>query len=100
MYYVNIRSAVPIVRLDVPSGAHPTYTEMVEKSPVLDQNLQEQLLLDYNQKWELTLQEWVEVIADKKSLMIIIFSQYNDATRTNITLGASYKADCEAGELI
>jgi len=69
---------------------------MVEKSPVFDLNLQEQLLLDYNNK----LQEWDKLIANKKSLMTIIFGPCNDTTRTKIALGASYKADYEAEELI
>ena len=32
--------------------------------------------------------------------MTVFFEQYNDATRTEISLDASYKTDYEAGELI
>ena len=38
-YYVNIGSVNPIVGLDIPSGARPTYTEMVEKSFLFNSNL-------------------------------------------------------------
>ena len=45
-------------------------------------------------------QEWAKLIADKKSLVTIIFGQCNDATRTEIALGTNYEAHCDAGDLI
>ena len=75
-------------------------TEMQEKSHVIDPNLQKQLLSDYKQKLNLKLQEWSKLTANKKSLMTIIFGQCDDATRTEIALGANYKTDHEDGELI
>ena len=62
-----------------------------EKSHVHNPNLQIQLLLDYNQKSKLKLQEWSKLTADKKSLITIIFGQCNDTTRTEIALGTNYK---------
>jgi len=38
-YHVNIGSIDPIVGLDVPSGARPTRTELLEKSSIFKQNL-------------------------------------------------------------
>jgi len=51
--------------------------------------------LDY-----LNLQEWDKLIAGKKSLMTLIFEQFDDATRTETAPGASYEANYKAGELI
>ena len=51
-------------------------------------------------KCKLKLQEWSKLIADKKSLMTIIYGQCDDATRTEIALGDCYKAICTDGELI
>ena len=86
---MNPGSVDPILGLDVPSGASPTCTEMVEKSPIFDSNLQEQVLLDYGQALKLKLQELGKIIADKKALMTIIFKQCNNVTKTKIALGAS-----------
>ena len=92
-HYVNLGSIDPIVGLDVPYSVRPTCTKMVEKSPIFAPNLQKQVLSDYNQELKLKLQEWDKLIANKKSLMTIIFKQYDDATKTKISLCASYEAD-------
>ena len=63
-YHLNLGSVGLIVKLDVPSGARPTCTERVEKSPIFGPNLQEQVILDYNQESKLKLQEWNKLIAD------------------------------------
>ena len=49
MYHVNLGSVNPIVGLNIPSGARPTCTEMIEKSPIFYPNFQEQVLSDYDQ---------------------------------------------------
>ena len=90
---MNTGSVNPIKGLDVVSGVRPTRTEMVEKSPVFDPNLQEQLIPDYDQKLKLKLLECATLIAGKKSLMTIIFRQWDDVTKTESALGASYKAN-------
>ena len=64
---------------------------MVEDPHIFNPNLQEQVRLDYNQELKLKLQEWGKLIANKKSLITIIFEQYNKATRTKIALSASYE---------
>ena len=97
---MNIGSVNPIVGLDVPSGVCRTCTEMLKKSPIFDPDLQEQLLSDYDVELKLKLQEWDKLIANKKSLMPIIFEQCDEATRTTIALGASYEDNFEAGKLI
>ena len=49
---------------------------------------------------KLKLQEWNKIIADKKSVMMIILNQCDKATRVEIALGSSYKDNLEAGEHI
>ena len=44
--------------------------------------------------------EWSKLTADKKSLMTIIYRQCDNATRTKITLGGTYKTDCQIGNII
>ena len=73
---------------------------MQQKSHVFDPNLQKWLLLEYDLKCELKLQEWSKLNSDKKSLMTIIYGWYDDATRTKIALGTNYKTVCADGELI
>ena len=80
------------------NGARPKRTEVQQKSHVFEANFQNQLLSKYNQKSKLKLQEWSKLTANKKTLMTIIFGQCNDATRTEIALGANYNTDCENGE--
>ena len=88
-HHVNPGSVDPIIGLDVPSGASPIDTEMVENPPIFNPNLQEQVRPDYRHESNLKLQEWDKLITDKKSPMTIILNQCNEATRTKIVLGAS-----------
>ena len=67
---------------------------------VLNANIQKQLLSEFNQKSKIKSQEFSKFIADKKVLMVIIFGQCNEATKTKIALGATYNADCQRGNLI
>ena len=46
------------------------------------------------------LQEWNKLIADKKSIMTIIFNQCNEDTRAKIAFGSLYEDNLEVGELI
>ena len=67
---------------------------------VFNSNLQEQLLLDYNQESKLKLQECNKLIANKKSLMTIILKQCNVTTITKKFLGVSCEDYLEAREFI
>ena len=40
------------------------------------------------------------MITNKKTLMSIIFGQYDEARKTKIALGENFNADCQAGNLI
>ena len=56
--------------------------------------------MDYKQKSKTKAQEWFKLTANKKSLMTIIYGQCDDATRTKITLGVTYKVDHQAKNII
>ena len=73
---------------------------MVEHTHAFNANLQKQLLSDYDLKSKIKTQEWVKLTTDKKLLITIIYGQYDDAIRTKITLGTTYVADCDAGNII
>ena len=75
-------------------------SKCVEKTHVFNSNLQKQLLSDYDQKSKIKSQERAKLISDKKSLIAIIFGQCNDAIKTEITLGTTYKANRDNGNLI
>ena len=64
-----------------------------QNTHIFDTNLQKQLLLDYNQKSKTKAQEWSKFTANKKSLITIIYRQYDEATKTRIALKTAYKAD-------
>ena len=51
-------------------------------------------------KCKLKLQEWYKLLANKRSLMTIIYGQCDDATRTEIALGDCYEIICTDAELI
>ena len=98
-YHVQL-DVVDLLVLPDFQGVCVLRTEIQQKSHIFAPNLQNQLLLDYNQKSKLKLQEWSKLTADKKSLMNIIYGQCNNATRTEITLGTNYETICEDGELM
>ena len=65
-----------------------------------DANFQKQLLSDFDQKSKIKLQEYSKFVADKKTLMTIIYGQCDKAAKIEIALGANYNADCQTGNLI
>ena len=71
-----------------------------KRTNVFNPNLQKQLLSELDMKCKVKLQEWSKLIADKKSLMTIIYRQCNDATRTKIALGNYYEVIRANAELI
>ena len=73
---------------------------MVEKTCVFNSNLQKQLLSNYDQKSKIKSQEWAKLTANKILLITIIFGQCDEATRTQIALGTTYKTNCDARKLI
>ena len=98
-YHVQVATVNPNGTPDS-KGILPVVMELQMKSHVSDPNLQKQLLSEYDQKSKLKLQEWAKLGSDKKSLITIIYGQCDDATRTEIALGASYEQDRKDGNLV
>ena len=58
------------------------------------------LLLEYEQNCKIKTQDYAKFLANKKNFIMIIFGQCDEATKTKITLGATYTADRQAGRFI
>ena len=72
---MTIDTINPNAAVNSQTSAGPTTSTMVEKTHVFEANLQKQLLLEYNKNLKIKTQEWAKLIADKMSLMNIIFGQ-------------------------
>ena len=59
-----------------------------------------ELLFEYERDSKIKSQEYTKFLADKKALITIIFGQCDEATKTEIALGAIYAADRQAGRII
>ena len=82
------------------TGLCAPITEVHEKSHVFDPNLQKQLLSEHDIQYKLKLSQWSKLLANKRSLMTIIYGQCDDATRTKIALGDNYEIFWRDAELI
>ena len=82
------------------TGLRPHITIVVQKTHVFDANLQKKILSEDKQNFKIKSQEYTKFLANKKALIIIIFGQCDEATKTKIALGATYTADRQAGILI
>ena len=86
-YHVEVRTVDPAAQPDANTGLCPLVTKVHEKTHVFNPNLQKQLLSEHDMKCKLKLQEWSKPLANKRSLMTIIYGQCNNATRTKIDFG-------------
>ena len=98
-FHIEIETVDPASAPGTNSSRTPT-KEMVEKTQFFNANLQKKLLAEYEQKSDIKSKEQSKLIANKQSLITILFGQCNDATRTKMDIGTTYKADCGAGNLI
>ena len=80
-YHVEVDTVDPQGVLDG-NGLRVPILEKQMRTNVFNPNLQKELLLDHNMKCKLKLQEWYKLLADKRSLMTIIYRQCDNATRT------------------
>ena len=71
----------------------------MEQKIITKANLQKQLLLEYKRNFKNNFQEYSKFLADKKSLITILFEQWDEATQTKIALEANYIEDRNAGRL-
>ena len=72
----------------------------MEQTIVTDANLQKQLLLEYKRNSKNKSQEYNKFLADKKSLITILFGQCDEATQTEIALKENYTEDRDEGRLL
>ena len=84
-YHVEVTTVDPQGALD-DNGLCVPIIETQMRTNVFNPNLQKELLSDHNMKCKLKLQEWYKLLADKRSLMTIIYGQCDEATRTKIAL--------------
>ena len=78
----------------------PSYHRCDAKTHVFDANFQKQLLSGYKRKSKIKSEEYAKFVANKKSLIAIIFGECDEATKTKIALWATYTANRQAGNLI
>ena len=73
---------------------------MMEQTHVFDANLQKELLSEYKRDSKNKYQEYAKFLADKKALIVILFGQCDEATKTKVALGVTYAADHQTGRLV
>ena len=98
-YHVEVVTVDPAAQSGA-NGLRPPVVEVQEKTHVFNPNLQKQLLSEHDIQCKLKLGEWYKLLADKKSLMTIIYGHCDDATRTEIALRTDYEIICTNAELI
>ena len=71
--------------IDAVTNESPVVTyEMVEQTIITNANLQKQLLSEYGRNSKNKSQEYTNFLADKKSLITILFGQCDEATKSII----------------
>ena len=88
--------------MDVPQvdgSGHPIF-EALKQTHVFDTNLMKELLPEYERGSKIKSQEYSKFLANKKAVIMIIFRQCDEASKTKIALRETYAADRQAGRLI
>ena len=98
-YHVEVNTVDPNGQLNT-NGTRVIIKALQKRTNIHNPNLQKQLLSEHDMKSKLELQEWYKLTTDKKALMTIIYGQCDDATRTEISIGARYKDICDDAEII
>ena len=99
-HHVEIQTVDPTANIDATTVLRPPITTVLQKIHVFDANLQKRLLSQYKQNSKIKSEEYAKFLVDKKALIMIIFGQCDEATKTEIALKATYAADRQAGSLI
>ena len=81
-------------------GSRPVRYKMMAQAHVRDATFQKELLSEYKHSSKNKSQEYAKFLADKKSLITILFRQCDEATQTKIALWDTYTADRDAGILL
>ena len=63
---------------------------------IFDAILQKELLSEYKRNSNNKSQEYTKFLEDKKTLIMILFGQCDEATKTEIALRETYAADLQA----
>ena len=71
--------------------------QTVERTIITNENLQKQVLSEYERNSKNKSQEYSKFLRDKKSLITILFGQCDEATQTEIALGDNYTHDRDEG---
>ena len=87
-YHVEVVTVNPKATPDPTTKKRPTVIKLQERTNVHNPDLQKKLLLEHDLKSKIQMREWYKLTADKKALMTIIYGQCDDATRTEISIGA------------
>ena len=98
-HHVHITTVDPGAKVEA-DGLCPVRYQMMVHMHITDTNLQKELLSEYKRNSKNKSQEYAKFLADKKSLITILFGQYDEATQTKISLGDTYTADRGAGRLL
>ena len=99
-YHVEVVTVDANALPDATTGRRPEVVKLQEKTHISNPNLQKRLLSEHDIQSKLQLGEWSKLLADKRSLMTIIYGQCDDATRTEIALGTDYETIRTNAELI
>ena len=98
-HHVQISTVDPEVNAAL-DGLRPVSYTTMRQTHVTNANLQKKLLLEYERNSKKKSQEYTNFFADKKSLIAILFEQFDEATHTKITLGANCTEDWDTRRLI
>ena len=82
------------------NGDSPVIKLLTTKTHIFDENLQKQLISEYEIQHHLKKTQWYKYIADEKVIMTLACGQCYEATLTKLALGAMYEVNCDAGNLV
>ena len=102
-HHIQVATVNPTARLveGTEVNEHPVGYQTVQQTIVTNANLQKQLLSKYKRSSSKNKsQEYSKFLQYKKSLIIILFGQCDEATQTEIALGDNYTEDRNEGRLL
>ena len=92
-HQVEIQIVAPGAKVDATTGVCPFVPIVIEQTHVFKANIQKELLLQYKPNSKNKSLEYAKFLANKKALITIIFGRCDEATKTEIALGATYTVD-------
>ena len=92
-YHVQVPTVDSEARADDVTNKRPVTYRVLEQTIITYANLQKELLSEYKRNSKNKSQEYNKFLADKKSLIMILYGQCDGVTQTEITLGDTYTVD-------